>query len=234
MAARKEEKKEDIEVITAIYKVNLHCKECGSKIKKHLTITQGVLSVEIEFEKGEINAKGKIEPLKILKLIEKKSKEKVELISPEVKPKEITSTEIKPKEIKDPIIRIISVRVHMHCGKCEADLKSRLIKHKGIFNVKTDQKAQNVTVEGTIEVEKLISFLRKRVHKNAEIISIKEVKRDQEKKGKEEVQSSETSKEKDHSKSEENKIKDNVPYIIHYVYAQQLFTGENPNSCSIL
>ncbi|KAH1069244.1 hypothetical protein GYH30_006730 [Glycine max] len=173
-----------------------------------------------------------------------------------------------------PIIRIISVRVHMHCGKCEADLKSRLIKHKGIFNVKTDQKAQNVTVEGTIEVEKLISFLRKRVHKNAEIISIKEVKRDQEKKGKEEVQSSETSKEKDHSKSgestkkkdddkkktgestkekedgkssettkimshqghpkEENKIKDNVPYIIHYVYAQQLFTGENPNSCSIL
>ena len=74
----------------------------------------------------------------------------------------------------------------------------------GIFNVKTDQKAQNVTVEGTIEVEKLISFLRKRVHKNAEIISIKEVKRDQEKKGKEEVQSSETSKEKDHSKSGES------------------------------
>lgn len=147
----------------------------------------------------------------------------------------------------------------------------------GIFNVKTDQKAQNVTVEGTIEVEKLISFLRKRVHKNAEIISIKEVKRDQEKKGKEEVQSSETSKEKDHSKSgestkkkdddnnkksgestkekgdgkssettkiievhqghpkEEIKIKDNnVPYIIHYVYAPQLFSDENPNSCSIL
>lgn len=39
--------------------------------------------------------------MKILKLIEKKSKKKVELISPEVKPKEITSTEIKPKEIKD-------------------------------------------------------------------------------------------------------------------------------------
>lgn len=67
----------------------------------HGDFSIGVLSVEIEFEKGEINAKGKIEPLKILKLIEKKSKEKVELISPEVKPKEITSTEIKPKEIKD-------------------------------------------------------------------------------------------------------------------------------------
>ncbi|RDX57597.1 Heavy metal-associated isoprenylated plant protein 4, partial [Mucuna pruriens] len=102
MAAEKEEKKkEEVEVITAIYKVNLHCNECGSKIKKHLMITQGVQSVEIEFEKGEIKVKGKIDPLKILKIIEKKSKKKVELISPKVKPKEITTTVIKPKEIKD-------------------------------------------------------------------------------------------------------------------------------------
>lgn len=137
--------------------------------------------------------------------------------------------------------------------------------------MKTDQKAQSVTVEGTIEVEKLISFLRKRVHKNAEIISIKEQKKE-EKKGKEEGKSSETTKEKDHSKSgestkkkddnksgestkekgekvgettkiietskghpnEEIKIKDNVPYIIHYVYAPQLFSDENPNACCIL
>ncbi|XP_020207488.1 heavy metal-associated isoprenylated plant protein 4 [Cajanus cajan] len=247
----KEEKKKEIEVITAIYKVNLHCKECGNKIKRHLMITEGVQSVDIEFEKGEIKAKGKIDPLKILKLIEKKSNKKVELISPKVKPKENTTTDTKPKEIKDPIIRIISLKVHMHCDKCEADLKSRLIKHKGIFNVKTDQKAQSVTVEGTIEVEKLMSFLRKKGHKNSEIISIKE-----EKKGKEEGKSSsESTKEKDHGESTKKKddnkdkevkssgestkekkgdTKDNVPYIIHYVYAPQLFSDENPNSCSIL
>ncbi|XP_027337016.1 heavy metal-associated isoprenylated plant protein 4 [Abrus precatorius] len=332
MAAGKEEKKkEDIEVINAVYRVNLHCMECGNKIKKHLLITPGVQSVDIDIEKDEIKAKGKIDPLKILKLIEKKSKKKVELISPKVKPKETPTVDIKPKEIKDPIIRTISVKVHMHCDKCEADLKSILIKHKGIFNVKTDQKAQTVTVEGTIEVDKLISFLRKRVHKNAEIISIKE-----EKKGKEEGKSSENTKDKDQGKSsestkeknddkksgestkkkdddiksgestkkkdddiksgestkkkddsksgestkekdlvksgesakekdlgksgesakgkaegklgetskiieihqgytkEEIKIKDNVPYIIHYVYAPQLFSDENPNSCSIL
>lgn len=33
-----------------------------------------------------------------------------------------------------PIVRTISVKVHMHCDKCEADLKHRLIKHKGNFN----------------------------------------------------------------------------------------------------
>jgi len=34
-----------------------------------------------------------------------------------------------------PIVRTITVKVHMHCDKCEADLKRRLIKHKG--NLKT-------------------------------------------------------------------------------------------------
>lgn len=67
----------------------------------HGDFSIGVQSVEIEFEKGEIKAKGKIDPLNILKLIEKKSKKKVELISPKVKPKDITTTEQKTKEIKD-------------------------------------------------------------------------------------------------------------------------------------
>ncbi|KAK7310169.1 hypothetical protein RJT34_07498 [Clitoria ternatea] len=61
----------------------------------------GIQSVDIDFEKGEIKAKGKIDLLKILKLIEMKSKKKVELISPKVKPKESTTVEKKPKEIKD-------------------------------------------------------------------------------------------------------------------------------------
>ena len=38
---KKEEKKEGSDVINAIYKVNLHCQQCGRKIKKHLLLTQG-------------------------------------------------------------------------------------------------------------------------------------------------------------------------------------------------
>lgn len=118
------------------------------------------------------------------------------------------------------------------------------------------------------------------MHKNAEVISIKEHKKEEKKeKGKEEGKSSsestikdnkdgsnksgestkkkednksgESSKKKEDNKSsteattkeieihhghtqDEIKIKDNVPYIIHYVYAPQLFSDENPNSCSIL
>lgn len=43
MEGKEEEKKKDnIEVITAIYKVNLHCPECGNRIKRHLLTTQGI------------------------------------------------------------------------------------------------------------------------------------------------------------------------------------------------
>lgn len=55
----------------------------------------------MNIEKGEIKAKGKLDPLKILKVIEKKSNRKVELISPKVKPKEIIIMDKKPKETKD-------------------------------------------------------------------------------------------------------------------------------------
>jgi len=39
---KEEKKKDDIELITAIYKLNLHCQECGNKIKKHLLTIQGM------------------------------------------------------------------------------------------------------------------------------------------------------------------------------------------------
>ncbi|CAI8608280.1 unnamed protein product [Vicia faba] len=243
-----EKKKDDIELIIAIYKLNLHCQECGNKIKKHLLTTQGVQSVEMDIEKGEIKAKGKLDPLKVLKIIAKKSNKKVELISPKVKPKEIIIS--KPKEIKDPIVRTISVKVHMHCDKCEADLKTILIKHKGIFNVKTDMKAQSLTVEGTIEVEKLLSFLKKIMHKNAQVISIKEEKKEEKEEEKKDKGKEEEKKDKGKASGETSKVIEihhhgitrddtkineniNVPYIIHYVYAPQLFSDENPNSCSI-
>ncbi|KAJ7950671.1 Heavy metal-associated isoprenylated plant protein [Quillaja saponaria] len=295
--AKDEKKDQKDEIITAIYKLNLHCKECGSKIKKRLLITQGIHSVETDVEKGEIKVKGKLDPIKIQKLIEKKIKRNVELVSPKIKIKESTPTDTKVKEIKQPIVRTMSAKVHMHCEKCEHDLRNKLLKHKGIYSVKTDMKAQTITIEGTIDPDKLIAFLKKKVHKHAEIITPKAAEKKDEKKdqkGKGEGKSSDpTIKEKgvegkssdppikerggegkssdppikekggegkssdppikekggegksgeasktiqvkdEETKVEVNKVKENVPYFIHYVYAPQLFSDENPNACCIL
>lgn len=127
-----------------------------------------------------------------------------------------------------------------------------------IHIVKTDRKAQTLTVVGTIESAKLLTYIKKKVHKHAEIISSKteeEKKKDEEEKKKKEE---EKKKEDEKKKKEEVKVevtktitqvvefkekvkvegqidKDgNIPYFVHYVYAPQLFSDENPNACRIV
>ncbi|KAM1048823.1 hypothetical protein ACFX1X_028229 [Malus domestica] len=257
----KKVKEKDDGVINAVYKVNLHCKQCARDIKKPLMATQGVHNVEADMEKGEIKVKGVFDPTKIQKRLEKLSKKKVELISPKPQIKESTETEKKVvKETKEPISRTIVVKVHMHCDKCEQDLKKKLIKNKGIHNVKTDMKAQTLTVEGTIEPEKLISYLRKKVHKHAELVPSKPQKKEETKEKeksspkppeKEDKQEKKEDKKDGTEKSTESVTKvievkeqvnvvevktkeSNTPYFIHYVYAPQTFSDENPNACFII
>uniref|UniRef100_A0A0A0L4G4 HMA domain-containing protein n=2 Tax=Cucumis sativus TaxID=3659 RepID=A0A0A0L4G4_CUCSA len=217
-------------------------------------------------EKNEIRVKGSnLDVLKIQKQIEKLSKKKVELISPKVKPKEKDP----PKPIDDkpkPTIvnRIITAKVHLHCPKCEQDLKNKLLKHKGIYSVKTDIKAQTLTMEGSIEAEKFKSYLKNKLQKHVDITvdtkstdsskstavaseKKKESNTDKKEKPKEKA-SSETTitttdkktivvaeiQSKENNSNDINNKNNNVPYFIHYVYAPQLFSDENPNACRVM
>ncbi|KAH9788912.1 Heavy metal-associated isoprenylated plant protein 4 [Citrus sinensis] len=201
-------KNKDIGVITGVYNVNLHCPQCARKIEKRLLKIEGIQSVDADFEKAEIKVKGVIDVIKIHKLIQKTSQKKVELISPPlIKIKEIGAIkEIKEKEV---ILRTTTLKVHIHCAQCEHDLRKKLLKHK---------------VQGTIESDRLLSYLRKKVHKHAEIVTSKQEKKEEIKKTTKNLKSSPLS----------YRLNFNVPYFIHYVYAPQLFSDENPNACSIL
>lgn len=137
-----------------------------------------------------------------------------------------------------------------------------------IHIVKTDTKAQTLTVQGTIESAKLLTYIRKKVHKHAEILSTKteeEKKKEEEEKKKEEEEKKKKKEDGEKKKKEEeektkgevkvevtktttqivefkekvkvegHKDKDgNIPYFVHYVYAPQLFSDENPNACCIV
>ncbi|CAN8313533.1 unnamed protein product [Cochlearia groenlandica] len=269
MGEKEEKKEKSEEIITAVYKVNLHCRKCACDIKKPLLRFQGVHGVEFDLEKNEIKVKGKIEVVKIHKQIEKWSKKKVELISPKpsdvIKKTATTTTtttttsvvEKKVTEVKKDVIRTTILKVHIHCPKCDKDLQIKLLKHKAIHVVKTDIKAQTLTVQGTIESAKLLTYIRKKVHKHAEIISskteedIKKEEEDKKKKKKEEEDKKKKKEEevkvevtktltqvvefKEKVKVEGLKDKDgNIPYFVHYVYAPQLFSDENPNACCIV
>ncbi|PON87511.1 Heavy metal-associated domain containing protein [Trema orientale] len=232
-------------VITAVYKASLHCQQCAREIKRPLLRTQGVQTVEIDMEKGEIKAKGSFDPIKVQKRIQKLSKKKIELISPKLQIKDTIQTEKKvTKETKQVVSRTTMVKVHMHCDQCERELKKKLLKQKGIQSVKSDIKAQILTVDGTIEADKLVSFLRRKVHKHAEIIAPKGTKeekkvevKEEKIKEKDEITSGSVKKTveiKDEVKVVEVKTKEGKsPYFIHYVYAPQLFSDENPNACTI-
>lgn len=80
--------------------------------------------------------------------------------------------------------------------------------------------------------------MRKKVHKHAEIITSKKEKKDGKKETIEaELKSTETTKlvEFQEEIKVEAKVKDgNVPYFVHYVYAPQMFSDENPNACSVM
>ncbi|XP_055808055.1 heavy metal-associated isoprenylated plant protein 4 isoform X2 [Solanum dulcamara] len=226
----KEEKK--IEVINAVYKVRLHCPKCAHDIRKPLLRTQGVHTVDVKFEKDEVTVKGAIDAKKIHQRLEKWSKKKVEIVS-QTKVKEVE----KEKEVKMETIKTTTLKVYMHCNKCELDLKRRLLKHKGIYTVKTDFKAQTITVETILEAEKVVTYVTKTFGKHVEIVKKKEEEKKEVKKEKVTIEVKDTEKivEFKEVKKVEAKTKEGeIPYFVHYVYAPQWFSDENPNACYVM
>ncbi|XP_019709272.1 heavy metal-associated isoprenylated plant protein 4 [Elaeis guineensis] len=230
------EKETREEVITAVYKLHLHCKDCARHVEKTIIRTQGIHKVDIEVETGKVSVKGVFDPVKIHKRIEKKTKKKVELISPKPKEKVDKPPEKKEEKKKEEVVKTTVIKVHMHCKNCEYDLETILLKLKGVHTVKMNRDAQTCTVVGTIEEKKLIEYIRKKAHKRAEIVPQKiekKVEKEEEKKkvevkdGKEKV---EVVKEKEEVKSKEIV----VPYFIHCTHAPDWLSDENPNACSVM
>ncbi|GAB2217036.1 hypothetical protein Drorol1_Dr00000194 [Drosera rotundifolia] len=238
-------------VVAATYRVNLHCPDCAQKIRTPLIRTPGVHDVDVYFEKSEVKVVGVIEAKFIHERIAKLSKKKVETVKVEADFKETTVVEKIIKETKQPELHTTTIKTHMHCDQCERDLRRKLLKHKGIYDVKTNIKAQSLTIEGTVNPNELLSYIREKIHKHAEIVSNNQAKKDEKKeaeaKGAEKMKDAETSKESKNENVEIVKMTDstelkeldeklrssNVPYVIQYVYAPPWFSDEDPNSCSI-
>ncbi|KAG5565288.1 hypothetical protein RHGRI_001247 [Rhododendron griersonianum] len=184
---------------------------------------RGVQSVDVQFEKGEVTVKGSIDEKEMHKRLEKLSKKKVEIV----------------------------------------DNKAKITKEVRIHDVKMDAKAQTITIEGSVEPEKLLTFMQERVHKHAEIIPPKQEKKEEKKEEKKKLEKEEDEDKKKKENQVEKKDKlytvqvkkaetrrvvefkeeakvegktpeGNVPYFVHYVYAPQTFSEENPNACSIM
>ncbi|MCL7049075.1 hypothetical protein MKW94_000065 [Papaver nudicaule] len=112
-------------VATVVYKVNLHCIQCAREIQKRLQRTQGVQTVDVDIESSEIKVKGRVDPTLIHEEVIRISKKKVEMV--------VLQPKVAEEKKKDPTTT--TLKVHLHCSKCENDLKSRLLNLKGNFPI---------------------------------------------------------------------------------------------------
>ncbi|XP_050284981.1 heavy metal-associated isoprenylated plant protein 3-like [Quercus robur] len=79
------EKKDDVSV-TAVYKIDLHCKGCATKVKRAARHFDGVEEVKTDCDANKLTVKGtNVDTTAIREKLEKIIKKKVELVSPQPK-----------------------------------------------------------------------------------------------------------------------------------------------------
>ncbi|MCL7039254.1 hypothetical protein MKW94_019716 [Papaver nudicaule] len=208
-------------VVTVVYKVHLHCVQCAREIQK----------LDVDIESSEIKVKGRVNPTLIHEEVIRISKKKVEMV--------VLQPKVAEEKKKDPTTT--TLKVHLHCSKCENDLKSRLLNLKDVYAVRSDLQAQTLTVEGTMESHKLGEYIHKKVRKHAEILTPAH-----EQKAKEVKKIIEAKKISEEAEAEAKKIEvkvnkqmtstSHVPHIVYYHvnYAPQWFSDENPNACHVM
>lgn len=176
-----------------VLKVYMHCEGCARKVRRCLKGFEGVEDVATDCKASKVVVKGeKADPLKVLERIQRKSHRQVVLISPIPKPpseeekkaEEKEKPKVEEKKEEPPVIRMVVLRVSMHCEACALEIKKRILRMKGVESAEPDLKSSEVTVKGVFEPQKLVEYVYKRAGKHAVIVK-QEPEKKEEEKGKE-------------------------------------------------
>ncbi|KAI7726538.1 hypothetical protein M8C21_006661 [Ambrosia artemisiifolia] len=175
-----------------VLKVFMHCEGCARKVRRCLKGLEGVEDVVTDCKTHKVVVKGdNADPMKVLERVQKKSNQKVELLSPVPKPPaeepkkpEKEEEPPKPEEKKDeppPVITVV-LKVHMHCEACGQEIKKRIMRMKGVESAVPDFKTSQVTVKGTFPAAELVDYVIKKTGKHAVIVPQDPVKPEGDKK----------------------------------------------------
>ncbi|XP_042056927.1 heavy metal-associated isoprenylated plant protein 3-like [Salvia splendens] len=174
-------KKEEAGPIEVVLKLDLHCEGCAKKVKRAVSHFEGVEKVKTDCEAKKLTVSGNVDPAALRKMVEHKTKKKVELISPqpkkpaavdkkadEKKAEEKKGDEKKPKE---RAVSTVVMKVRLHCDGCAHKMKRVIMKHiDGVHSVKTDLAKDLVTVTGTVNEKELTSYLKEKLNRGVEIV----------------------------------------------------------------
>ncbi|CAH1420419.1 unnamed protein product [Lactuca virosa] len=234
--------------VVIVLGVHLHCQGCVETVVKSLRGFDGVEEIEPNTKDHRVIVKGKnADPIKVAERLRKKSGKHVDLISPIPKKQQEKKQQEKKPEAPKVVEKVL--KMYLHCEGCAKEVKHCLHKMQGVQTVNIDMKASHshVIVKGSFDPNDLVAYISKRAGRHAEIVNVKNnqnknkneggVGGDQQQKG-ENDHNWNGKKEKGNDHNNNNKKNTNgfaYPQVPpELVYAQDLFSDENPNACSIM
>ncbi|GER27341.1 heavy metal transport/detoxification superfamily protein [Striga asiatica] len=180
--------------VTVVLKADLHCEGCTSKVVKRIRSFDGVDTVTAG-DGQKITVVGSLDPAKLREKVEKKTRKKVELISPQAKKgdgddkgkedengKKDKKSESKEKKgsddksdqkkskDKETAVTTAVFKVNLHCEGCIDKIYRTVSKTKGYEDMKIDGQKDLVTVTGAIDMKALAEALSEKLKKNVSIV----------------------------------------------------------------
>ncbi|KAG6769777.1 hypothetical protein POTOM_025439 [Populus tomentosa] len=187
-AADAGEKKDEAKVIS-VYKLDMHCEGCAKKIRHAVKHLEGVEGLKTDCAGNKLTVTGKVDPAKIKPRLEKKTKRKVEILSPQPKKddgaaagggdkKADEKPEKKPEGRKEeakkpPPESTVVLKVRLHCEHyegCISKVLKIISKFKGVRSVTVDAAKNLVTVKGTMDVKDLAPYLKEELRIAVEVV----------------------------------------------------------------
>ncbi|GMJ08881.1 HEAVY METAL ASSOCIATED PROTEIN 53, EAVY METAL-ASSOCIATED ISOPRENYLATED PLANT PROTEIN3 [Hibiscus trionum] len=178
---------------TSVFKVDCLCDGCAIKLLKCIRALQGVETITTESSSNKVTVTGPVDPTAIKEILVKKTKKRVDIISPQ--PKKVddkekkkekkadkeknqdsgNANEKKPKEA--PVTTVdLKVQLKCPCQGCIVKIRKIVADTKGVHELKVDRVKELVTVKGTMDVKALAEALKDKLRKNAEIVPLKKEK----------------------------------------------------------
>ncbi|KAF0930065.1 hypothetical protein E2562_027566 [Oryza meyeriana var. granulata] len=247
-----EEKKPD-EPQEIVLKVDMHCEGCAKKVEKSLLRFEGVENVKADSRSKRVVVKSRtVDPAKVCERVQRKTKRRVELISPLPPPPEEEKNEETPppppeeKKEEPPKAITVILKVHMHCDACAQLLQKRISKIEGVESVETDLPNDQVIVKGVMNPAVLIDSIQRKTRRPAVIVEEEKPPEEEKKQPEDEAKKPEEEKKADGvDEVKKYDIWPPVQYYVEYVYpyppppspaaalVSEEFSDENPNACGI-
>ncbi|WZZ04745.1 hypothetical protein YC2023_090666 [Brassica napus] len=148
------------------------------RIPKSPPVLSRVEIVRADPVSNKLTLIGFMDPVKTAEKLQKKTKKKIELLSP--KPKNDTKVNNDAKaHVKTTMIAVstVSLKLNCACDGCVKRIHKTISKTKGVYQVKIDREKEVVSVTGTMEVKTVTENLKRKLKKTVQVVPEKKDKK---------------------------------------------------------